>query len=1109
MNLAFRTTWLSSILLTFALNTEAIEIARLSDPVPSNEDREAKSVRVSGDGQSFAYQSESDYKNTGLAGYSDSQWHLWKKTLAFSDTVGGGANNELISDPNKPSDKDAEMVALDYSGNRACYTSDIPGEESIMLAEFASDGTKTITFVTNMTTYEGRDAFYCDISSDGSTIVFQSDAELVADAPVTKSKDQIYMTQNDGKDFTMVTPVEAIGTRSQGAVVSSDGSYVAFRSTMQSDSTSTESSKKDEAWLYRSSDAKLTRVTNFKDLECDTDLIYTKMIEIWGQANLTAEGVPSASIASCAYAAAQGWIPSSGTVGIGAVNQPKISGSGRFMSYTANFNAATVMGTHETQNVVSQGNLFLYDATLGFTWQITKEGMVGEINSNIEEFCCPGASSSKQRGACTTKNEMKGSCCWQKPCWFPALNSDISGDGRSITFVTDIDHNGKSTAINKDLEIAHYHIPTSTFTHITDTTDDTHDDVAPSISYDGDVVAFRSDFDYSTGTAILATNQVFAAKLAMGCSRNPKASNYLSTPDVEVCCEYDETTDVEESGTSVEFGFNGVVSDALSRVAFHEDSDATVKFCEQFVADAKADIACSLAIPLSNVKITSPTSADPCGDWIANGITVAFELLSFGLHSSESLRDRILLQYGDLNSSLWKGYLTKTLKAETPAPVGGCNVDDHHPENGGYFIEGIAGFGDGPDPQRPNRKITNSTWVPGGGYADGSLKYCTGRFCSEKCKTDGCPAIISGHTCSNIRFCYDADSTSDVWIMPDEKAMSTCDFSEATQLCTDTEGGDDDCCNFRVEEDADLKVYLFASKNGCTSGQKAAVQIDDYDDVGDACYNMGLTSSRIAKCTCNYEDSQMSTLSEPCHSNFIAGCNYHFPDLGDDTSCCETESCVGNHLNFEHPIGKAKEEARKKLCLDDSPGRCLNTITNVDDCCNQQCSSCGADVSPYNSWATCTTGNATTGNATCGYGGHGGRFSPFECDFSKCNADHTWHPDGDFYKNWMSTVDPEGWAALMATGSPVKAPVAAPVVVVTPVAPVVQAPTIIVRPSPPTPVVAPVAAPVAGPIAKTVASDSHDSDDSHDSHDSHDNSSERKIQTLIATATFLSTLVLF
>lgn len=340
-----------------------------------------------------------------------------------------------------------------------------------------------------------------------------------------------------------------------------------------------------------------------------------------------------------------------------------------------------------------------------------------------------------------------------------------------------------------------------------------------------------------------------------------------------------------------------------------------------------------------------------------------------------------------------------------------CNEDDHHPENGGYFIEGIAGFGSTVDPNSDSkRKIHNSTWVPGGGYADGSLKYCTGPYCSEKCKTDGCPDIIAGHTCSKIQFCYEADSGSDVWMMPDEKAMSTCDFTEATPVCNESEGAEDvGCCNFNVEVDADLKIYLFASKAGCAAGQKAAVEINDFADVGDACYGMGLTSSRIKACTCNMEDRETSSLSEPCHSQFIAGCNENAPDLGDDTSCCDSKTCVGNHMNYDHPTGKANEDNRKKMCLDNLPGRCLNTATQSDDCCNTKCTECGIDENPYLSWASCSTGNATSMTGTCGYGGHGGAYSVYECDFSKCTEDHEWHMEGDSYKEWMKAVDPDGY----------------------------------------------------------------------------------------------------
>jgi len=353
-----------------------------------------------------------------------------------------------------------------------------------------------------------------------------------------------------------------------------------------------------------------------------------------------------------------------------------------------------------------------------------------------------------------------------------------------------------------------------------------------------------------------------------------------------------------------------------------------------------------------------------------------------------------------------------------------CNEDDHHPENGGYFIEGINGHGKTSDPTTPNRKITNSTWAPGIEYPDGSVVYCTGRFCSETCRNDGCPTLVQGHTCSMIRFCYEADSGSDVWLLPNEKALSTCDFSAATQVCTAEEGSDDDCCNFMIEADDDLGVYFFASQEGCTEGQKAAVEINDFADVGDACHNMGLTSSRIQKCTCNFEDSdnEMSTLSEPCHSQFIEGCMYHSPDLTDDDGCCATESCVGKHKDFSHPIGKKLEEDRKLLCNDDIPGLCRHTLNSAnDDCCSNTCSECGTDKDPWFVWDTCTGGNATTNVGSCGIKSrYTGEMN--YCDFSKCTDDQTWHVGKDLFTNWITTVDPtitvppEPTVAPIATG---------------------------------------------------------------------------------------------
>lgn len=82
-----------------------------------------------------------------------------------------------------------------------------------------------------------------------------------------------------------------------------------------------------------------------------------------------------------------------------------------------------------------------------------------------------------------------------------------------------------------------------------------------------------------------------------------------------------------------------------------------------------------------------------------------------------------------------------------------------------------------------------------------------------------------------MRFCYAADSGSDVWSLPSEMALANCDFSEATLVCAADEGADDDCCNYVVEEDATIGPRFFASKQGCEQGQRAAVNIADYDET--------------------------------------------------------------------------------------------------------------------------------------------------------------------------------------------------------------------------------------------------------------------------------------
>ena len=114
---------------------------------------------------------------------------------------------------------------------------------------------------------------------------------------------------------------------------------------------------------------------------------------------------------------------------------------------------------------------------------ITDEGVVADV----EAYCCPTASSSKQRGACSVKNEMRQDCCWQRPCYNPSVSSRISGNGEFIVLSTDMAP-GDTTQINYDWEIVHYHIPSGKTTQITNTDDKNHDEFFPSISRKGDVV---------------------------------------------------------------------------------------------------------------------------------------------------------------------------------------------------------------------------------------------------------------------------------------------------------------------------------------------------------------------------------------------------------------------------------------------------------------------------------------------------------------------------------------------------------------------------------------------------------------------------------------------
>jgi len=684
------------LLLVSILKTAAIEIAQVS--FNDHIDSDARDVTVTDDGKCFVYSSEATYQynyneSDGLVSLDD--WRIWKTCNTFNSS---SLSNELVSDINQTEGLDFTFASAS-SSSRVCYTIDPAGSggRNIAVADLQSNTIRQVT----SSSRQDRESMFCDISADGTTIVFESDDEtLVNGVDILDKKEQIFVTSDDGATFKLITPPElTVTSESKSGQVSGDGSLVSFHALrLEIDPKNSSSTTAYETWLYRVFDSQLHRITNFRGFECNKTLMFEYMKELWGADNLANESITTPSRlgnaqTQCQFFASKGMLEGAGVIDV-RDNPSRISDDGRFVTFMTSFNAANIRATKEENQVVTSRNLFLFDTHLGITWKITQEGMPDE--AQIEKYCCPRAPASRQRGTCTRKNEYKGFCCWQRPCGHPSVNGDISGDGSSIVFTTDGYPN--TAEINTDWEIYHYHIPTNSMTIVTNTTNRALDDFLPSVSTDGSVVAWTSDFNYVLNKAIENANQIMAAKLDMGCSKNPSASNYMENPDIETCCEWEaqqlESYDLSEEAFSAVMRFEGDALEMMKRIPFSTAESSVTPFCSQYAQDVRKDVACSLGIPKELITIgkLDPEEGDNCDiDWqVSDGIIqvlLVFKKISTRQEltfPSLELMTMITDQYNDASSPLWNGYLTKTMREEdgititvsttapvapTPAPV--------------------------------------------------------------------------------------------------------------------------------------------------------------------------------------------------------------------------------------------------------------------------------------------------------------------------------------------------------------------------------------------------------------------------------------------------------
>lgn len=216
-----------------------------------------------------------------------------------------------------------------------------------------------------------------------------------------------------------------------------------------------------------------------------------------------------------------------------------------------------------------------------------------------------------------------------------------------------------------------------------------------------------------------------------------------------------------------------------------------------------------------------------------------------------------------------------------------CNTDEHHPENDGYYIEGVAGIDNTIETDETGRRSANTTWAKDTYYPHGEAKLCEGVYCGPVSSRVPQPQYLYAHTCALLRFSYLANEASTVYELPSQQALDECDFSDATLLAAEDAG--DPYFDHQIEADVEVDSYLyFASIVGCQSGQKVAVYVSgDYAVNYEQCYAMGLDSSRVENCDCDFKVSP-STLVDPCHTGFHDGCMASMPE---DLSCCDTGTC--------------------------------------------------------------------------------------------------------------------------------------------------------------------------------------------------------------------------
>ena len=251
--------------------------------------RSSSTARIAGDGAYIVYESESDELGLGLA---DGVYHIYRMEVATGTKV-------LVTPVDQASTVDSKYASSSADGTKICYYSNAPNTHTnqcdgcdteyqwwLATANAANTGfgtPKTISWSSadgRKATSNGR----CQVSNDGSAIVFSTDSDLSAPsvpaASATPAGDyQVWVTRDDGATATLMsggindpsnTAAFNLGSDCYDPTLNSDGSFAAFRCKKKVHPSGYQpgSTADDEGWLY---DRAANKLTMFAEMNMDDE----------------------------------------------------------------------------------------------------------------------------------------------------------------------------------------------------------------------------------------------------------------------------------------------------------------------------------------------------------------------------------------------------------------------------------------------------------------------------------------------------------------------------------------------------------------------------------------------------------------------------------------------------------------------------------------------------------------------------------------------------------------------------------------------------------------------------------------------------------------------